>query len=271
AGGYWGITGAPHAGGGSGVGKRGGRRCSSAMQAHLRSIKKTIDANIVHRNGSVGAPPGGTGQFPYGGPLILPSCYPTLPEGAGLPDTSSFPLKAVFAWVPEYLFPALAVKGIPCPNCGAKGGPDGWSSTGQRRVHMEHDVAYLIGFRYMCGFCAAHNRTAKESEKRTVSFHAWDPACLKRLPEYVSREFPFILTRRSGIDTRLVDNPAEGVVSGRGFAKVAKRIRQEGSGRPMRETRRQAPPESFIAMPRTPAPDPSCRTPLAASVVAAEA
>ena len=78
----------------------------------------------------------------------------------------------------------------------------------------------------MCGDCAAYNRTAKESGKRPTSFHAWDPACLKRLPEYVSREFPFILTRRSGIDTRLVDNPADAVVCGRGFAAVAKRIRE---------------------------------------------
>ncbi|CAN0242363.1 unnamed protein product, partial [Laminaria digitata] len=79
--------------------------------------------------------------------------------------------------------------------------------------------------RYYCGGCARHNRTAIGSERRTASFYAWDPACLKRLPEYVSREFPFILTRRSGIDTRLVDSPADGLVSGRGFAKVAKHVR----------------------------------------------
>ena len=66
---------------------------------------------------------------------------------AGLPDTTPFPLKAVFVWVPEYLFPALAAKGIPCPRCGNKGNSDGWSAGAGRRLFMEHDVVYLIGFR----------------------------------------------------------------------------------------------------------------------------
>ena len=66
---------------------------------------------------------------------------------AGLPDTSPFPLKAVFAWIPEYLFPEIAMKGIPCPRCGNKGNSDGWSAGAGRRLFMEHDVVYLIGFR----------------------------------------------------------------------------------------------------------------------------
>ena len=82
-------------------------------------------------------------------------------------------------------------------------------------------------FRYTCDDCAAYNRTAEESEKRASSFHAWDSACLKRLPEYVSREFPFILAHNTGIDTRLVDRQAaDGLVSGTDFAGVAKRFRQ---------------------------------------------
>ena len=78
--------------------------------------------------------------------------------------------------------------------------------------------------RYTCDGCVAHNVATKGSEKkRPTSFHAWDPACLKRLPEYVSKEFHFILTRLSGIDSRLIDVPADGVVCGRGFATIAKR------------------------------------------------
>ena len=73
----------------------------------------------------------------------LPFFFPL----AALPDTSRFLLKAVFAWVPEFLFPGLAEKGIPCPRCGGDGKPERWSTKGQRRVHMEHDVAFLIGFR----------------------------------------------------------------------------------------------------------------------------
>lgn len=66
---------------------------------------------------------------------------------AALPDTFRSSLKAVFAWIPEYLFPGLAKNGIPCPRCGTKGNPDGWNPTGARRLFMEHDVVYLIGFR----------------------------------------------------------------------------------------------------------------------------
>lgn len=78
----------------------------------------------------------------------------------------------------------------------------------------------------MCERCVAHNATAKASEKRATSFHAWDAECLKRLPDYVSQEFPFILTRKSGIDTRLVDSPVDGVLSGKGFASAAKRLKE---------------------------------------------
>ena len=80
--------------------------------------------------------------------------------------------------------------------------------------------------RYTCDRCATHNAVAKGSDKRAASFYAWDPACLKRLPGYVSREFPFTLTRLSGIDSHLVDSPADGLVSGRGLARVAKRSRE---------------------------------------------
>ena len=53
------------------------------MRAHVNSIKKKIDDNIIHKHGSVAAPPGGTGQFPFGGPLIVPACFPTPQKGAG--------------------------------------------------------------------------------------------------------------------------------------------------------------------------------------------
>ena len=66
---------------------------------------------------------------------------------AGLPDPSPFYLKAVFAWIPEYLLPELAITGIPCPRCGCKGKSDGWSPKEPRWVFMEDDVAYIIGFR----------------------------------------------------------------------------------------------------------------------------
>eukprot|EP00903_Cladosiphon_okamuranus_P005395 g5383.t1 len=43
------------------------------------------------------------------------------------------------------LFPEL--QAVPCPGCVGKGAPDGWNPKGPRRVFMEHDVAYIMGFR----------------------------------------------------------------------------------------------------------------------------
>lgn len=43
------------------------------------------------------------------------------------------------------LFPELGA--VLCPGCGGKGAPDGWNPKGPRRVFMEHDVAYVMGFR----------------------------------------------------------------------------------------------------------------------------
>lgn len=80
--------------------------------------------------------------------------------------------------------------------------------------------------RYTCDGCVAQNTTAKDSEKRAFSSDALDPACLECLPEYVSHEFHFILTHRSGIDVRLVDRLADDFVHGKIFAAAAKYIGQ---------------------------------------------
>lgn len=56
-----------------------------------------------------------------------------------------FHLKKVFVWVPEYIWPGIDF--IPCPNCGGRGQPDGWNPAQPRRVFLEEDVGYMIGFR----------------------------------------------------------------------------------------------------------------------------
>lgn len=86
--------------------------------------------------------------------------------------------------------------------------------------------ACLFADRYKCERCVEYNGTVEESEQRPTSFNAWDVGCLDRLPDYVSKEFPFILTRRSGIDIRLVDRLADDLVHGKGFSAAAKYIRQ---------------------------------------------
>ena len=80
-----GAVGTPEAGQESRVRESGDsdRRMSSEMRAHVLTIKKRIGANIIHEKGRVVAPPGGTGQFPYGGPLILPDSCPNVQIGEG--------------------------------------------------------------------------------------------------------------------------------------------------------------------------------------------
>lgn len=47
-------------------------------------------------------------------------------------------------WVPEYIWGHIDY--IPCPHCGERAQPDGWN-TEPRRVFLEDDVCYLMGFR----------------------------------------------------------------------------------------------------------------------------
>ncbi|CAB1114336.1 unnamed protein product [Ectocarpus sp. CCAP 1310/34] len=141
-----------------------------------------------------------------------------------LPKLDRFYQKAVLVWIPEFLFPEL--QAVPCPGCGGKGAPDGWNPKGPRRVFMEHDVAYVMGFRYKCAKCAEFNEGKQEAEKRKTSFNAWDAGCLRRLPEYMSKEFHFLLTKRSGIEICMVDRLADDLVHGKGFSAAAKNIRQ---------------------------------------------
>ena len=83
--------------------------------------------------------------------------------------------------------------------------------------------------RYACDACTAHNINAPESEKkRATTFHAWDPGCLKRLPEYASKEFPFILTHHVGINTSYTGTPTNSLVSGGDFAAAANRVGEVG-------------------------------------------
>lgn len=103
-----------------------------------------------------------------------------------------------------------------------------WKPRGSVRRLFDRRLSRLFVFanRYKCERCVEYNGTVEESEQRPTSFNAWDVGCLERLPDYVSKEFPFILTRRSGIDTRLVDRLADDLVHGKGFSAAAKYIRQ---------------------------------------------
>lgn len=98
-------------------------------------------------------------------------------------------------------------------------------------VAAEVDVVLLLLVRllehsYKCSACAEFNKAANIEDKRTTSYHAWDPACLERLPDRVSREYPFIPTRKSAMHVRLIDRLAHDLINGKGFAATANYIRQ---------------------------------------------
>ncbi|CAM9778770.1 unnamed protein product, partial [Pylaiella littoralis] len=92
-----------------------------------------------------------------------------------------------------------------------------------------------LNFRYKCAACEAYNGTVEESARRPKTFNAWDADCLERLPDYVSEELPYLLTRRPGIDVRLLDRLADMLVRGMSFSGAAKSICEAHVTKFMRE------------------------------------
>lgn len=87
-----------------------------------------------------------------------------------------------------------------------------------------NDTLYGPPCRYRCSRCVEHNRTNK-SDPRPTTFNAWDPGCLERLPEYVRKEFPYLLTHRSGIEIRLANRLAENLMQEQqGSSTVSRKV-----------------------------------------------
>ena len=66
---------------------------------------------------------------------------------SALPRVDAFHLKKVFVWVPEFMFPGVQIQ---CPNSECDHHPassDGWIAKQPRRVFLDDDIGYLIGFR----------------------------------------------------------------------------------------------------------------------------
>ncbi|CAB1098484.1 unnamed protein product [Ectocarpus sp. CCAP 1310/34] len=124
-------------------------------------------------------------------------------------------------WVPEYMWDEIDC--VPCPRCGERGQPDGWN-TDARRVFLEQDVCYFIGYRYYCKRCTDANAMKNNEDRTTVTFNAWDPDVLGRMNDFVSKEFPFVLTRKGATSRSLVDRLADDLLEGKGFAVTSKSL-----------------------------------------------
>ncbi|CAN0533067.1 unnamed protein product, partial [Laminaria digitata] len=121
----------------------------------------------------------------------------------------------VFVWVPEYIWDEI--EHIPCPHCGGRAQPDGWNCE-PRRVFLEEDVCYMIGFRYRTAV------TGGKEERTTVSFNPWDADVLARMDDFVSMEFPFVLTKKAAICKNLVQRLSDDLLEGKGFAATSKSL-----------------------------------------------
>lgn len=80
------------------------------------------------------------------------------------------------------------------------------------------------GRRYECKKCTHDNKGRSEDERTTQTFNAWDPGVLARMNDFVSKEFPFVLTKKAAISKSIVDRLADNLLEGKGFAAVSKSL-----------------------------------------------
>lgn len=78
--------------------------------------------------------------------------------------------------------------------------------------------------RYCCKRCAAANKTKEEDERTTSTFNAWDANVLSRMDDFVSKEFPFVLTKKAAICKILVNRLADDLLEGKGFSATSKSL-----------------------------------------------
>ena len=64
----------------------------------------------------------------------------------------------------------------------------------------------------------AEDSNNSDNNGRKGTFNSWDPVVLKNLPSFISRNFEFLLTKRSGILKSIVDGLVDDVVNGKSFS-----------------------------------------------------
>ena len=64
----------------------------------------------------------------------------------------------------------------------------------------------------------------EEEERTTVTFNAWDAGVLARMDDFVSMEFPFVLTKKAAISKNLVHRLSDDLLEGKGFAATSKSL-----------------------------------------------
>ncbi|CAN0495037.1 unnamed protein product, partial [Laminaria digitata] len=78
------------------------------------------------------------------------------------------------------------------------------------------------GNRYYCKRCTDANQTKEKEERTTITFNSWDAGVLDRMDDFVSLEFPFVLTKKAAIRKNLVHRLSDDLREGKGFAATSK-------------------------------------------------
>jgi len=116
-----------------------------------------------------------------------------------------------FLWDPISLQPV-----IPCPICSSTLVCHGVLHSPRRVVDL-YDCYWLIGARYACSACKAHNRQ--------YTFVSWDHKILSSLPKWLMVSFPAVLTHRSGMDVHLFNHMKLSFQSGVGAKQFSDGLR----------------------------------------------
>ena len=80
--------------------------------------------------------------------------------------------------------------------------------------------------RYTCKRCHEANKSKSKDDRTTSSFNAWDAGVLAKMDDFVSKEFPFVLTKRSAICKTLVNRLADDLLEGKGFSATSNYLQQ---------------------------------------------
>ena len=87
---------------------------------------------------------------------------------------------------------------------------------------MYRSFASCFGTRYFCKRYATGNQTREKEGRTCTTFNAWDADVLTRMDDFVSKEFPFILTKKAATCRTLVNRLADDLLEGKGFSVTSK-------------------------------------------------
>jgi hypothetical protein len=103
------------------------------------------------------------------------------------PDPTKFYLKRLFMWDPQECFKGIQIL---CPKCGLVSNRKGWMDEPRLIYGMDSNY-WLLSRRHFCSKCELH-------------FVVSNPDVLIHLPKFVQESFPAILSKKAGIDKRLM-------------------------------------------------------------------